>query len=118
MKILIIGGSGFLGSFVADELSKKKHSVTILDKVKSKYINISQKQIILDIKKLGENKKILNNIDVVYYFSGLSDLNDCKTKPVETVNENILPLVSLLKLCCEKKNKTIYFRKHCICEQF
>lgn len=109
MKILIIGGSGFLGSFVADELSKKKHSVTILDKVKSKYINISQKQIILDIKKLGENKKILNNIDVVYYFSGLSDLNDCKTKPVETVNENILPLVSLLKLCCEKKIKRFIF---------
>ena len=89
MKVLIIGGSGFLGSYVADELSKKKHSITILDKKKSEYLNRNQKQVILDTKNLHKNKNILNGIDVVYFFSGMSDLNDCKHKPIETVNENI-----------------------------
>ena len=34
-NILVIGGSGFIGSHTADALSKKGHSVTILDKVLS-----------------------------------------------------------------------------------
>ena len=34
-KILIIGGSGFIGSHVSDEFTKKKFDVTILDKKKN-----------------------------------------------------------------------------------
>ena len=36
MKITVIGGSGFLGSHIADALSKKGHKVIIFDKKKSK----------------------------------------------------------------------------------
>ena len=43
MKILIIGGSGFIGSHVADELSKKDHKVTIFDKKKSKWLRKNKK---------------------------------------------------------------------------
>ena len=32
MKILILGGSGFLGSHVADELSNQGHEIIIFDK--------------------------------------------------------------------------------------
>ena len=31
-KALVFGGSGFLGSYVADELSLKEYEVTIFDK--------------------------------------------------------------------------------------
>jgi len=109
MKVLIIGGSGFLGSYVADELSKKKHSVTILDKKKSEYLNGNQKLIVMDTKNLHKNKKILDGIDVIYFFSGLSDLNDCKYKPIDTIYENILPLVHLLKACVDKRIKRFVF---------
>ena len=36
MKITVTGGSGFLGSHVADVLGHKGHKVTIFDKKKSK----------------------------------------------------------------------------------
>ena len=36
-KILVVGGSGFVGSHTADILSKNGHKVTILDKTHSKW---------------------------------------------------------------------------------
>ena len=48
-KVLIIGGSGFLGSHVADALTEKYYSVYILDKVKSRYLKKNQNMIIGDI---------------------------------------------------------------------
>ena len=43
MKILVTGGSGFLGSHVADELTKYGHKVNIYDLLKSKWIKKNQK---------------------------------------------------------------------------
>ena len=37
LKIAVLGGSGFIGSHVADMLSKRGHKVTIFDQKKSKY---------------------------------------------------------------------------------
>ena len=34
-KVLVVGGSGFLGSHVADELTEKGYEVTIFDQKKS-----------------------------------------------------------------------------------
>ena len=48
-KVLIIGGSGFLGSHVADVFSEKKHQVIIIDKSKSKWLRKDQKFINGDI---------------------------------------------------------------------
>ena len=44
-KVLVVGGSGFLGSHVADELTEKGYEVTIFDQKKSTWINDNQKFI-------------------------------------------------------------------------
>ena len=36
LKVLVIGGSGFLGSHVSDELSKRGYDVIIFDQKKNK----------------------------------------------------------------------------------
>ena len=46
MKCLVTGGSGFLGSHVADELTKKGHTVIIFDLKKSKWLKLNQKMIV------------------------------------------------------------------------
>ena len=43
VRNLITGGSGFLGSYVADELTKRNYNVTIADITPSKYIQNKQK---------------------------------------------------------------------------
>ena len=60
MKILVTGGSGFLGSHVADELTKKGHKVEIYDIKKSRWLKKGQKFTkgnILDYKKLEKSVK-------------------------------------------------------------
>ena len=53
MKILVIGGSGFIGSHVADYFTSQNHQVAILDIKKSKWIQKSQKFTQGDITKFG-----------------------------------------------------------------
>ena len=56
-KILVVGGSGFLGSHVADVLTTRGHDVYIYDRLKSKYLTSSQKMIIGDVL---DKKKLIN----------------------------------------------------------
>ena len=97
MKILVTGGSGFLGSHVADELSKRGHEVIIFDKKKSKWIK-NQKFIfgnILDIKKINN---AIKGVKIIFHIAALADLEDALHKPVETVKNNILGTVNILEI--------------------
>jgi nucleoside-diphosphate-sugar epimerase len=70
MKILIIGGTGFISSSIADKLLKRGHSVTLFtrgkkqsDLNKGKNVNLfsGDRDKISDLKKISEE-----NFDVVY----------------------------------------------------
>ena len=105
MNILITGGSGFLGSHVADKLSAAGHKVIIFDLAKSKWLKQNQKMIkgnILDQKKLS---KIIRKVDVIYNFAALGDMDKARFLPVETIKLNILSLVNMLKLAKKFKIK-------------
>jgi len=98
VKVIVIGGAGFLGSHVADELAKAGHKVTIYDRAPSKWKTENQQIVIgdlLDEKSLG---KAIEGNEVVYNFAGISDLNYALNKPLETVSINILGNVLALDL--------------------
>ena len=48
MRIVITGGCGFLGSYIAEEASKKKHKVIVIDKYIRKRTMTSIESIIYD----------------------------------------------------------------------
>jgi UDP-glucose 4-epimerase len=99
MKILVTGGSGFLGSHVADALSDHGHSVAIFDIQKSPYLRAGQEMIVGDILNQELLEKIVAGKDVVYHFAGIADIDECAERPVDTAKYNILGTVILLEAC-------------------
>jgi UDP-glucose 4-epimerase len=107
-NILVTGGSGFLGSHVADFLSNKGFNVIIYDKKKSKWLKSNQKFISGDILNLKKLKKIKIKIDYIYHFAALSDLDTALKNPIESIKINILGTVKLLKFAVDQKIKRFF----------
>ena len=105
MKIVVLGGSGFLGSHVAEQLSKKGHKVTIFDKRKSKWLRSDQKMLIGDIFNYNALENTIKKNEIVYNFAALSDLNKAMHEPLSCAKINILGTVQALNLCRKYKIK-------------
>ena len=104
-NVIVIGGSGFLGSHVADVLSKRNFKVTIIDKKKSPWIKENQEFILGDILKAEKFKRFLKKADYVYNFAAVSDIKIANSNPIDSLKVNVLGLVKLISLCCEANVK-------------
>lgn len=108
-KILVIGGSGFLGSHVADALSKRGHDVYIYDRVKSKYLTSSQKMIIGDVLDKKIIDQSVSKVDYVYHFAAIADIKEAKDDPIKSANFNIIGTLNILEACKKFNIKRIVF---------
>jgi UDP-glucose 4-epimerase len=99
MRICVIGGSGFLGSHVADQLSAAGHEVRIYDRTPSTWLQAGQTMCVGDLLAVDTLVDAVKGCDAVYNFAALADLNDALDKPVETVKINVLGNVQVLEAC-------------------
>lgn len=109
MKIVVFGGSGFLGSHIADYLTQNNHEVTIFDLKPSPYLKPRQEMVMGDILDLNAVKKITKNVDVVYHFAGIANIGESKYQPYSTLNTNISGTINLLEACCKNNVKRFIF---------
>ena len=109
MKAIVFGGSGFLGSHVADELLKQGYETIIYDKTPSSYLQEEQKMVIGDILDIKNVEKAVKDCDYVYNFAGIADLDEAKTKPLETVNLNILGNINILEASVKSNVKRFIY---------
>ena len=105
LKILIFGGSGFLGSQVANVLSQRGHAVTVADLKKPLRVkkNIQFKKI--DIKNEKKILQIVRKNNVVYNFAAIADIQDSYDNPIKTFQTNIMGSAYILKACISSKVK-------------
>lgn len=106
MKILIIGGNGFIGSHLAEILCKN-NKVIIFDKkiFRKKINNISY--VKGDIINLNQLKKNMHQVDIVFNFAALADIDLAANMPLQTAKINILGALNVFKACLEKKVKKV-----------
>jgi UDP-glucose 4-epimerase len=97
----VVGGSGFLGSHVSDQLTNAGYSVRIYDRAASPWKSATQEMIVgdlFDTDKLGE---AIAGAEAVYNFAAIADINMARDRPVETVRANVLGNVNVLEACRE-----------------
>lgn len=109
LNILVVGGSGFIGSHTSDALSKKGHKVTVLDKKPSPWITKDQKMIVGNIMDKELLQSSMKNIDCVYYFAGVADIDYAKSNPHNTIEINIMGLVFALESAIKNNIKKFIY---------
>ncbi len=109
MNVIVFGGSGFLGSYVADALTEGGHQVTIFDQKPPEQLKSKQTFIQGNMLDLPSVKKAVKGKNAVYNFAGIADIDECLTHPIETVQVNVLGCVNLLEAAIQAKIKRFVF---------
>lgn len=109
MKAIVFGGSGFLGSHVADSLTEHGYEVVIFDIKNSNYIKANQTMVIGDICNPKEVERAIAGCDYVYNFAGIANLDDASTKAVETIELNIKGTCIIMEACIKHKIKRFIY---------
>lgn len=108
MKVLITGGSGLIGSALANYLVQKGTEVNVLDKRKDlglKGVNIHQGSI-LDKEDI---KKAMKGCDYVYHLAAIVGVNLADGRSLECLDVNVLGTRNVLECSLEEKVKRVLF---------
>ena len=98
MKVLVIGGAGFMGSHTADELSRRGFAVTIYDRVTSPWLRKDQEMVVADLMDSDALRDAMKDAAYVYHFAGIADIGQSKLRPSETIETNVMGLVKALDI--------------------
>ena len=102
-KAVVVGGSGFIGSHVADCLTDEGYKVTIYDKTESQWLREEQEMVIGNVEDREKVNQTVAGSEVVYNFAALADLNQALKQPLKTVNINILGNINVMEACRRHK---------------
>lgn len=105
MKTIVFGGSGLIGSHVADRLTEVGYDVTIFDLKPSPYLLPGQEIIIGDILDKKAVFDAVKGCDYIYNFAGMADLNAATTEPLRTIEQNIVGTAILLETTLRSRAK-------------
>ena len=97
MRIFLTGGSGFVGSHVADALSDAGHQVTIFDRKPSPYLRGDQTMVTGDILDAAQVAGAVAGHEAIYHFAGMADLDAAGSRALESVQLNVVGTVTLLE---------------------
>ena len=108
-NVLVIGGSGFMGSHTADVLSEDGNIVSILDKVSSPWLRSDQTMIVGDTMDSDILESSMKDVDCVYYFAGIADIGEAKSNPYKTIEINIMGLTKVLEAAVKNNVKQFIY---------
>lgn len=96
-RVVVFGGSGFLGSHVCDELTDEGYQVRIFDRTPSPYLRDGQEMVIGDLLDADAVKAAAKGCKVVYNFAGVMDIDESVRRPTETLQTNIVGNANVLE---------------------
>jgi len=108
-QALVTGGSGFLGSHIADTLTARGWDVTILDRRHSPYLQPGQTMVVGDLLDERALAAAAAGCEAVFHLAGLADLNEARSRPVETAAANVVGTLNVLEAARKAGTKRFVF---------
>ena len=126
MKILVTGGTGYIGSHTVVELQQEGFEVVIIDNLSN-----SEKSVVDNISRITGKKPIFEQIDLtdreatfdcikrhndikgVIHFAALKAVGESVEKPLEYYQNNLFSLINLLQALKENDLDNFVFSSSC-----
>lgn len=115
-KVLVVGGAGYVGSVLTEELLERGYAVRVLDRLYYGEEGLRDTRdrielIVADMRTVGE--KILEGIDAVVNVGGLSNDPTAEYNPKANYEMNTVATAKLAELCKEQGISRYIFASSC-----
>jgi len=101
--VLVTGGTGFIGSYVVEELRSRGYEPIILDREQRKqvYTKIAQPVVFGDIKDSTLVTEAVAHVDGVIHLAGVLGTQETIENPLPAAETNILGGLNILQACAQ-----------------
>jgi len=126
MKILVTGGTGYIGSHTVVELQNRGHEVVIIDNLSNSYSTvvdqiekITGKRPVFEVFDLTDKEKTAaffqqnSNLDGIIHFAAYKAVGESVEKPLKYYRNNLESLLNILDGMQEYKIPSLVFSSSC-----
>jgi UDP-glucose 4-epimerase len=112
MKVLVLGGSGFIGSALVGELLNQGHQVKVFDRnieaVRQKFPDISE-AVQADFTDVMSLTEAMSGVDIIFHLISTSVPATSNKNPIHDIESNLVNTVKLLELMRNADVKRIVY---------
>lgn len=117
MAVAVIGGAGFIGSNIVDELMVQGHEVTVLDNLsEGKLENLKawkgnpRFQFVKgDIEDFSTVRRVVDQCNAVFHLAAMSRIQPSITDPVYCMKQNVMGTTNVLEACRQGGVKRVVY---------
>lgn len=111
MKVLVLGGCGFIGSHVVDHLTRTGAKVRVLDRAPERFRSARPDvtYVYADIRDNPSILEALTDIDVVMHLVSATVPGTAALDPQADVRDNLVPTIAIFEAITKSKAKNLIY---------
>lgn len=115
MKVLVVGGAGYIGSHAVRALRPDGHDVVIYDNLSTghKSLAAGHELIVADIRDTEKLAKAMHGVDAVMHFAAHAYVGESVENPQKYFQNNIVAALALLDTAVRYKVRNFVFSSTC-----
>jgi nucleoside-diphosphate-sugar epimerase len=111
MKVLVTGGSGFIGTHVIEELQSRGHTVKVFDRLVPKVKNVEW--LDGDLRWAGDCDRAVRNTDAILHLAARISVDESLDYIWHYFNDNLMSTVNLFMAAAKHEVNHILFTSSC-----